>query len=94
MKKEQLVAPRRRVKGGGWTGPVEGASEQERERELVGSLTSTYKFKPDGLIKKVSPIFARLDRGLGRVASRSDSSFPRSMALPLSPFPSDNLRVN
>jgi len=28
--------------------------DKQRERTLVGSLTNSYKFKPDGLMKKVS----------------------------------------
>jgi hypothetical protein len=31
-----------------------GSLNRHRERQLVGSLTSTYKFKEDGLVKKVS----------------------------------------
>jgi hypothetical protein len=32
-----------------------GNLNRHRERQLVGSLTSTYKFKEDGLVKKVRP---------------------------------------
>jgi len=56
---EQKVAQpirRRRKKGGGWSKPIAGASEQERERELVGSLTGTYRFRSEGLVKKVSVV--------------------------------------
>jgi len=28
--------------------------DKQRERQLIGSLTNSYKFKPDGLMKKVS----------------------------------------
>lgn len=45
---------RRRKKGGGWTKPIVGAQDAERERELVGSLSGTYRFKSKGLVKKVS----------------------------------------
>ena len=31
--------------------------DKHKERTLVGSLTNSYKFKPDGLMKKVSPLF-------------------------------------
>lgn len=53
---KEPVTPLRRLEGGGWTRPVEEARELERERQLVGSLTTTYKFKKGGLVKKASRV--------------------------------------
>ncbi|PLW58417.1 hypothetical protein PCANC_00580 [Puccinia coronata f. sp. avenae] len=36
--------------------PTQRPINRERERSLVGSLTSTYKFRPDGLVKKTISI--------------------------------------
>jgi hypothetical protein len=32
-----------------------GGIDRQRERQLVGSLTNSYKFKENGLVKKASP---------------------------------------
>lgn len=36
------------------TDPGHPSVDKQRERTLVGSLTNSYKFKPDGLMKKVA----------------------------------------
>ena len=45
----ELPRPRSASEGG-------GALDRQRERQLVGSLTSSYKFKGGGLVKKVCTI--------------------------------------
>lgn len=34
----------------------EAGMDKQRERQLVGSLTNSYKFKEGGLVKKVRPV--------------------------------------
>ncbi|KAL7412631.1 Gti1/Pac2 family-domain-containing protein [Mrakia frigida] len=86
-----LPIRRRRKKGGGWSRPLVGASEQERERELVGSLTGTYRFKEGGLVKKSISIhingvaqhlvsYYSVEDALSGVL-RSPSSFPELASL-------------
>lgn len=43
----ELHRPRSASEGG-------GAMDRQRERQLVGSLTNSYKFRDGGLVKKVS----------------------------------------
>lgn len=38
-----------------------GIMDRQMERQLVGSLTNSYKFKENGLVKKVSDILQRRD---------------------------------
>ncbi|KAF8179993.1 hypothetical protein K438DRAFT_1976958 [Mycena galopus ATCC 62051] len=56
---------------------VEPSVNRHRERTLVGSLTNSYKFKADGLMKKVSDVEA------GRL--RAPSTLPELASLDISP---------
>jgi hypothetical protein len=49
--------------------PKDGRAQADRNREraLVGSLTNSYKFKPDGMMKKVSLWFLMV-ASLGRLS--------------------------
>ncbi|KAL7411887.1 Gti1/Pac2 family-domain-containing protein [Mrakia frigida] len=70
-------------------------SEKARERQLVGSLTTTYKFKEKGLVKKTISVsingvaqhmvsyYSMEDALSGRL--RSPSSLPELFALDISP---------
>ena len=48
--------------------------DKQRERTLLGSLTNSYKFKPDGLMKKVPPVpFVSLLSYLTHISSQTFS---------------------